>query len=182
MVPLRRLSLEALVKNSSMRYQETDGFIELAGTESTASGQPMVLIEANTRPPGPQAVFAVTHNFGVDYSALQILRALDDRERFAVLAQPFACHAQYHCEIFFVLVHRENIRVPNDFCEQVLQRLPEVAPHVAKAEQTALKRVVSLVGGTGFIAHFLIWLRSSRREVLDIGERIQEVSRRVLDQ
>ncbi|CRL21832.1 ATP-grasp fold [Penicillium camemberti] len=174
--------LEARVKNSSMRYQETDGGIELVHTGLNASCQPeVVLIEVNARPPGLQAVFAVAYTFGVDYSGLQILRALDDRECFAALAQPFTSHSQYHCEIFFIPVHRENIRVPENFCEQVLQQLPEIAPQVTRAEKTALKKVVSPVGGTGFIAYFLIWSRTSRKEVLDIGERIQEVSRRVLD-
>jgi Biotin carboxylase len=156
--------LEARVKNSSMRYQETDGVIELAHTGSNASSKPeVVLIEVNARPPGLQAIFAVAYTFGVDYTALQILRALDDRERFAALAQPFAPHSQYHCEIFFIPVHRENIRVPENFCEQVLQQLPEIAPHVTRAERTALKKVVSPVGGTGFIAYFLIWSRTSRK-------------------
>ncbi|KAJ5173827.1 glutathione synthetase ATP-binding domain-like protein [Penicillium coprophilum] len=174
--------LEARVKNSPMRYQETDGFVELTHTGSTASCKPeVVLIEVNARPPGLQAVFAVAYTFGVDYSALQILRALDDHERFAALAQPFSSHNQYNCEIFFVPVHRENIRVPDDFCERVLQQLPEIAPYVTRAERTALKKVVSPVGGTGFIAYFLIWSRTSRKEILDIGERIQDVARIVLD-
>ncbi|KAI9034786.1 ATP-grasp fold [Aspergillus affinis] len=174
--------LEARVQNSSMRYQETDGVVELTHTGLTTSCQPeVVLIEVNARPPGLQAVFAVAYTFGVDYSALQILRALDDRERFTALAQPFANNAQYHCEIFFIPVHRENFRVPEDFCEQVLYQLPAIAPHVTRAERTALREVVSPVGGTGFIAYFLVWSRTSRKEVLEIGERIQEVSRRVLD-
>lgn len=78
-------------------------------------------------------------------------------------------------------MHRESIRVPDDFCDRVLRQLPDIAPHVTRAERTALKKVVSPVGGTGFVAYFLIWSRASRREVLDIGERMQEVSRRVLD-
>jgi hypothetical protein len=165
-----------------MRYQGTDGVVELAYMGSTASCQPeVVLIEVNARPPGLQAVFAVAYTFGVDYSALQILQALDDHERFTALAQPFAYHAQYRCEISFIPVHRENIRVPDDFCEQVLHQLPAIAPHVTRAERTALKEVVSPVGGTEFIAYFLIWSRTSRKEVLEIGERIQELSRRVLD-
>ncbi|PLB55688.1 glutathione synthetase ATP-binding domain-like protein [Aspergillus steynii IBT 23096] len=174
--------LEARVKSSSMRYRETDGAVELVHAASSTSDPPeVVLIEVNARPPGLQAVFAVTYTFGVDYSGLQILRALDDRERFTALAQPFACDAQYHCEIFFVPVHRDNIVVPDDFCEQVLHQLPSIAPHVTRAERTALKKVVSPVGGTGFIAYFLIWSRASRKEVLETGERIREVSRRVLD-
>ncbi|KAB8077446.1 hypothetical protein BDV29DRAFT_153678 [Aspergillus leporis] len=132
--------LEARVQNSSMRYQGTDGVVELAYMGSTASCQPeVVLIEVNARPPGLQAVFAVAYTFGVDYSALQILQALDDHERFTALAQPFAYHAQYRCEISFIPVHRENIRVPDDFCEQVLHQLPAIAPHVTRAERTALK-------------------------------------------
>ncbi|KAJ5205477.1 glutathione synthetase ATP-binding domain-like protein [Penicillium cf. griseofulvum] len=55
--------LEARVKNSPMRYQEIDGFIELTHTGSTEGLQPeVVLIEVNARPPGLQAIFAVAYN------------------------------------------------------------------------------------------------------------------------
>ncbi|KAE8423396.1 hypothetical protein BDV36DRAFT_243438 [Aspergillus pseudocaelatus] len=44
--------LEARVQNFSMRYQETNGIVELTHTGPTASRQPdVVMIEVNARPP-----------------------------------------------------------------------------------------------------------------------------------
>lgn len=98
-----------------MQYQETDGAVELAHRGPTASCHPEVL--------------------RVDYRALRIFRALDDRERFTALAQAFTCRAQYHCEIF-IPVHREIIRVPDNFCEKVLHKLAAIAPYVTEVERT----------------------------------------------
>lgn len=178
--------LEARVQNSSMRYRETDGFLDLVDDDSNSgiaeSRLPNVfLIEVNARPPGLQSVFATTYTYGVDYCGLQYLLAVGDRERFAALAKPFSCHYQYWCEIVFVPTHRENITVPDDFCEQVLRRLPDIAPHVSRAETTTWFKVVSPVGGTGFIGYFLLYSRIGRRHVLEMGDRIKDVSRKILD-
>ncbi|KAB8239802.1 uncharacterized protein BDW43DRAFT_259245 [Aspergillus alliaceus] len=117
-----------------MQYQETDGVVELAHKGLTASCHSEVLIEVNSQPPGLQTDLAVAYTLGVDYRALQSFRALDDRERFTALALAFTCRAQYHCEIF-IPVHREIIRVPDDFCE-VVHKLPAIAPYVTEAERT----------------------------------------------
>ncbi|KAM5433158.1 hypothetical protein MferCBS31731_007155 [Microsporum ferrugineum] len=173
--------LEARVQNSSMRYREIDGILELADTEVTTGEVDVFLIEVNARPPGLQSVFATAYTYGVDFGALQLLRALEDGERFKALSKPFSCHAQYCYEIVMIPVHRENIAVPDDFCEMVTERLPEIVPYVARAERITWVKVVSPVGGTGFIAYFLLYSRTDRRQLLRMGSRIQEVSRGVLD-
>ena len=174
--------LEARIQNSSMQYRESNGILDLGRKQFGTRGQAYVfLIEVNARPPGLQAVAGIDYTYGVDYGALQLLRALGDRERFAALSKPFTFHAQYECAILFIPVHRENIRVPQDFCAQVIQRLPEIAPHVSRAECTAFKRVVSPVGGTGFIGYFLIRSRTSRSHVLEMSRRVEDISKQVLD-
>ncbi|KAF3893896.1 Carnosine synthase 1 [Trichophyton interdigitale] len=92
--------VEARVRNSSMRYIQTDGILDLAdAAPSTAEkAKPDVfLIEVNARPPGLQCVFATTYTYGVDFYGLQFLRAPEDRERFMALSRAFSCHAQYWC-------------------------------------------------------------------------------------
>ncbi|TPX20297.1 hypothetical protein DIZ76_016185 [Coccidioides immitis] len=174
--------LEARVQNSSMRYKETNGVLDLADADSTTESKPDVfLIEVNARPPGLQSVFATTYTYGVDYCALQFLRALEDGERFKALSKSFSCQAQYWCELVMIPIHREKIVVPDDFCEKVIEQLPEIGPYMSRAECIVSAKVVSPVGGTGFIGYFLLYSRTSRRHLLEMGGRIKEVSKKILD-
>ncbi|KDB20057.1 hypothetical protein H109_07974 [Trichophyton interdigitale MR816] len=176
--------VEARVRNSSMRYIQTDGILDLAdAAPSTAEkAKPDVfLIEVNARPPGLQCVFATTYTYGVDFYGLQFLRALEDRERFMALSRAFSCHAQYWCAIVMIPIHRPNIIVPNDLCERVIEQLPEITPHMSRAERITWTEVVSPVGGTGFIGYFLLYSRTSRRHLLEVGGRVREISQRILD-
>lgn len=175
--------VEARVQNSSMSYKETDGILDLADASTTAKSRPDVfLIEVNARPPGLDCAFSTLYTYGVDFCALQFLRALGDRERFTALSEPFSCLAQYWCGNCQVPMHREKILVPDDFLEKVNQQLPEIAAHVSRAELfTQPGNVVSPQGGSGFIAYFLLYSRTSRRHVLEMCDRVQKVSKKVLD-
>ncbi|KAI1149243.1 hypothetical protein F4825DRAFT_431256 [Nemania diffusa] len=175
--------VEARVKNSSMRYKETDGILDLVDTPSGVTEEPdAFLIEVNARPPGLTGVYSTLYTYGVDYCALQFLRVLGDRERFAALCKPFASQNQYWCADIHVPIHRENILVPHDFFEKVLGRLPEVAPHVSRAEfYTQPGNVVSPIRGVGFFAYFTINSTISRRHLLEMTTRVREVSRQVVE-
>ncbi|GAW14475.1 hypothetical protein ANO14919_038780 [Xylariales sp. No.14919] len=175
--------VEARVKNSSMRYEETDGILDLINALNAAAEEPdAFLIEVNARPPGLTVVYSTLYTYGVDYCALQFLRVLGDRERFAALCKPFSSQTQYWCVNIHVPIHRENILVPHDFFDRVLGRLPEVAPHVARAEfYTQPGNVVSPIRGVGFFAYFTIHSRVSRRHLLEMTARVREVSRQVVD-
>lgn len=174
--------VEARIRNSSMCYKTTDGILDLMDVATAPEGETDVfLIEVNARPPGLQSVWATAYTYGVDYVALQLLRALEDGERLKILSTPFACQAQYCCAIVSIPVHREKIVVPVDFCERVINRLPEIASHVSRAECLASGKTVSPIGGTGFIGYFLIYSKTSRRRVLEMGGRIREVSKIILD-
>ncbi|KAF5585430.1 carnosine synthase 1 [Fusarium subglutinans] len=57
--------VEARVQNSSMRYQEIDGIVDLADTDNTSPSEPEVyLIEVNARPPGLDCAFSTLHAYG----------------------------------------------------------------------------------------------------------------------
>ncbi|KAL2017250.1 hypothetical protein VTK56DRAFT_2362 [Thermocarpiscus australiensis] len=200
--------VEARMQNSSMRYHDAqgDGILDLVANDTEGSGgiedgatpgtvpvyQPdAFLIELNVRPPGTGGTWAAMYTYGVDMGALQLLRALEDCERFEALSKPFAFpssapgggggaqHWTAHC---MVPIHRDRIRVPDDFFEKVYEALPEIVPHVSRAEFYAQPgTVVSPCGATGWIAYFLLYSRASRRHVLEMYHRVAEVSRRVLD-
>ncbi|KAM5446300.1 hypothetical protein MaudCBS49596_006709 [Microsporum audouinii] len=177
--------VEARVQNSSMRYKETDGILDLTDTAGSTKKESkavdVFLLEVNVRPPGLHCVFATTYTYGVDFYGLQLLRALEDRERFMALSKPFSCHAQYWCAIVMIPIHRENIIVPDDLCDRVIEQLPEITPYVSRAERITWAKVVSPVGGTGFIGYFLLYSRTSRRHLLEMGDRVREVSQKILD-
>lgn len=81
-----------------------------------------------------------------------------------------------------VPIHREKIRVPGDFFEKLYQALPEISPHVSRAELYAQSgTVVSPSGGIGWIAFLLLYSRTSSRHVLKMYHRVAEASKKVLD-
>ncbi|KAI1027290.1 hypothetical protein LB504_008112 [Fusarium proliferatum] len=78
--------VEARVQNSSMRYQEIDGIVDLADTDNPSPSDPEVyLIEVNARPPGLDCAFSTLHAYGVDLCALQLLQCLRDGDRFKAM-------------------------------------------------------------------------------------------------
>jgi hypothetical protein len=78
-------------------------------------------------------------------------------------------------------VHRDNINVPIDYCDEVLRRLPDVAPYVSRTECFTPGTIVSQVKGAGFLAYFLVYSKTSRRALLEMCDRIKKVSKGLLD-
>ncbi|KAK2879509.1 hypothetical protein FQN49_000811 [Arthroderma sp. PD_2] len=179
--------VEARVQNSTMRYKTTNGVVDLEHINSGLTAeepcqQPKVfLIEVNPRPPGPQCVYSTTFTYGVDYFGLQWLRALDDGERFAALCHPFTPDVRYCSADVNIPIHRKNIHIPRGYCDEMLRRLPEIAPYVFKTECFTPGKTVSPIGNTGFIAYFLVYSRASRRHLLEMSDHIKKVSRNYLD-
>ncbi|KAK8868423.1 glutathione synthetase ATP-binding domain-like protein [Apiospora arundinis] len=180
--------VEGRIQNSSRQYKEMDGvldLVEVIGEGKEPAHQPWsFLIEVNARPPGLDCVFSTLDTYGVDMCALHYLAALgaDERERFVALSTPFSRGAQYWCGNSQVPIHRDNIFVPIGFIDEVLQRLPDVAPHVSRAELfTQPGAVISPRGGAGFVAYFMLFSRKSRKHVLEMSLRVQEMAKDILD-
>jgi len=135
-----------------MRYKKTNGIVDLdhidaGSTAAENRRQPEVfLLEVNPRPAGPQSIYATAYTYGVDFFGLQWLRVLDDGERFAALCHSFTCYAQYCSSILMIPIQRENIRVPEGYCDEMLRRLPEVAPYVFRTECFTPGKTISPVG------------------------------------
>ena len=193
--------VEARMQNSSMRYQDVrgDGIFDLivsntdGGAAIPSGRQPDVfLIEVNARPPGAGGTWATQYTYGVHMGALQILRAIDDSERFEAMSKPFSFTsaspgdgggAQYWTAHSMIPIHREKIRVLEDFFEKLYQILPEILPHVSRAELYAQPgTVVSPSGGIGWIGYLLLFSRTSRRHVLEMYHRVAEAAKKVLDE
>ncbi|KAI0471548.1 hypothetical protein GGR56DRAFT_654577 [Xylariaceae sp. FL0804] len=193
---------EARVRNSSMRYEEVRGgdgvMMDLvpvtrkgSGGGGGVEGPDVFAIELNVRSPGTGGTWFSLLTLGVDLGAAQILRALDDGERFDALAKPYAfpdsvpfgpSGAQYwgsHCGI---PIHRDNIRVPDDFFGDLWRELPDVKPYLARAEMhTVPGSVVSPDGGVGWVCYVLVYSRTSRAHAVEMYYRIAAASKKVLD-
>ena len=193
--------VEARMQNSSMRYQDVrgDGILDLVisntdgGVGISSGRQPNVfLIEVNARPPGAGGTWTTQYTYGVDMGALQLLRAINDRERFEALSKPFSFPsvspgggggAQYWTAHSMIPIHREKIRVPEDFFEKLYELLPEILPHVSRAELYAQPgTVVSPSGGIGWIGYLLLFSRTSRRHVLEMYHGVARGAKKVLDE
>ncbi|KAF5592499.1 carnosine synthase 1 [Fusarium pseudocircinatum] len=176
--------VEARVQNSNMRYQEIDGLVDLADTDSPSPGDPEVyLIEVNARPPGLDCAFSTLHAYGVDLCALQLLQCLRDGDRFKAMCKPFLSETQYWSANCLIPIHRHNILVPEGFCGKVLERMPDVAPLVYRSE--LFRQPGTLVSpplGVEFLAYFLVQSGTDRRKVLQTYHRLIQTCRVVLDE
>lgn len=176
--------VEARVQNSSMRYQEIDGLVDLADTGSLSPSDPEVyLIEVNARPPGLDCAFSTLHAYGVDLCALQLLQCLRDGDRFKAMCKPFLSETQYWSANCLIPIHRHNVLVPEGFCGKVLERMPDVAPLVYRSE--LFRQPGTLVSpplGVEFLAYFLVQSRTDRRKVLQTYHRLIQTCRDVLDE
>lgn len=191
---------EGRLMRSSMRYRDVVGHGGLdlvadgAATLNGAKPKPDVfLIEVNVRPPGTGGTWATLYTYGVDLGALQFLRAVDDEQRFRALSAPFAYSrpnpgdgdgAQWwtaHCMVP-IPTHRAQVRVPEDFFDKLFAALPDVRPHITRAEMySAPGSVVSTTAGIGWIAYVLLGTRTSRAHALAMYRKIAETSKKVLD-
>lgn len=190
--------VEARMAHSAMHYRPyPSGVVDLAPRAASLASPPpnVFLIEVNAREPGTAGTWATLYTYGVDLGSLQVLRALGEREgeRFAALATPFAFPedavvgggggAQYWTAHCIVPIHRDDLYIPGEFVARVCAALPDVAPHVSRAELYAPAGTrVSPTAGSGWMAYFLLFSRESREHLLLMYQRVTEVSRRVLDE
>ncbi|KAH9883294.1 hypothetical protein F4778DRAFT_767318 [Xylariomycetidae sp. FL2044] len=164
-----------------MRYALDRGILDLARQEPRGEAY-IFCIEVNCRPPGFDCTFSSLYTYGVDFCGLHYLQALGDRQRYHALASPFVKGAQYWCANAQIPIHRENILVPENFHEKVLEQLPDIAPFVSRGELfTQPGNVISPRGGVGFVGYFLLYSRTSRRHLLEMCSRVQAVAIKVLD-
>ncbi|GFF55767.1 hypothetical protein IFM46972_10345 [Aspergillus udagawae] len=185
--------------NQSLRWISTtaaagDGISQSARSTASypAPQSDPFLIEVNVRPPGTGGTWSTLYTYGVDLGALQLLRAVNDRDRFRALSSPSLFPgghhpgdgggAQYwnaHC---MIPVHRDWVRVPGDFFEQVYEAIPKIVPHVSRAElSVAPGTLFSSAGEVPWIGYPLMHSRVSQRHLLEMHARFAGGCRVVLD-
>ncbi|KAF7588773.1 hypothetical protein BBP40_005239 [Aspergillus hancockii] len=180
---------EARMRNSSVRY---DADQNLVPTTTTTNCKPTpFLIEVNIRPPVIGSSFTPLYTYGIDYNALHLLRAVEDRSRFVALSQGFRFPAsagggggaQYWAANCTIPMDRSEIQVPVDFMERLYARVPEIVPFVLKAElHVEAGRVPSLSGGVGFIAYVLLFSTLGREYVMEMYREVVEAGLEILDE
>ncbi|KAE8148646.1 hypothetical protein BDV25DRAFT_157925 [Aspergillus avenaceus] len=175
--------LEARVESSSMNYVTENGILDLAESKTAVQQRPTPsswLIEVNPRPPGIQASSAVEHTYGVDYFALALLFALDDKERVKQLSHPFLQGPQYWCEMVFIPVEKGGVYDSGDVCTELFERRPDLAAHVSRSFcflRKGDKVADPSTGINSWVAYFNVFSRTSREDLLRIADAVrQEVS------
>lgn len=170
--------LEARVENSRMEYATRDGVLDLyeRSAASTKEDPYAWLIEVNPRPPGIQASEAVRHTYGLDYFALGLLFALDDKERAAQLSHPFAQGPQYWCEMLFIPVEQGGVYQSGDVCADLFSRRPDLAAAVSNSFCFLRQGDVVKDPSTGinsWVAYFNVFSRVSREHLLELAEEVR---------
>lgn len=177
--------VEARVRNSRMRYRKTEGILDLEAVDDSTSptaAPEVFLVEINARPAGFDNIYGIQYAYGVDFNALHWLRCLEDGERFAALSVPFTCETQYISCILNTPIHgNRTMRIPEDYCAQVLARVPHVAPHVSAAECFTAGQTVARVGGSGHIGYFVVYSWTGRKDLLRMCEDIRVASKHVVE-
>lgn len=173
--------LEARVQDSTMEYVLENGIIDLQARKRPSQAPPAAwLIEINPRPPGIQATDAVASTYGVDYWALGLLFAINDKERARALSRPFANGPQYWCEMVFIPVEHGGVFDSDDVCKELLQRRPDLAAHVSKSA-CLFKRGEQVPapnsGLNAWVAYFNVFSRESRAHVLKLSLTVRRETR-----
>lgn len=169
--------LEARIENSSMDYVTKNNVLDLAEREVPAKDPPSTwLIEVNPRPPGIQASAAVKHTYGVDYFALALLFALDDKERVRQLSHTFTKGPQYWCEMVFIPVEKGGTYESGDVCMELFERRPDLAAVVSKSFCFLKKgdEVADPMSGiNSWVAYFNVFSRKSREHLLEVADTVR---------
>lgn len=168
--------LEARLENSAMEYATKDGVFDLIERSVPARRPPYAwLIEVNPRPPGIQESSAVKYTYGIDYFALSLLFALDEKDRVRQLSYAFDQGPQYWCEMVFIPVEQGGVYDSGDVCAELFERRPDLVNHVSEYFCFLKKGTdVSVTGGVNaWVAYFIIFSRDCREHVLELAETVR---------
>ncbi|PVH97995.1 hypothetical protein DM02DRAFT_596654 [Periconia macrospinosa] len=130
--------VEARFSQSSMELRDENGLIDLVSTSPTPSEEIRChLIEINARPPGLRAQILSKLTYGIDYFAIRILSAINDKKRVEA-----ACHsfnlpqfpqgAQSWCQLVHLPVLQKGTAAGITAIQGLLAQLPSVAPYVVE--------------------------------------------------
>ncbi|KAI1332891.1 hypothetical protein F5Y16DRAFT_418812 [Xylariaceae sp. FL0255] len=146
------------------------------------------IIEINPRPPGVFASQTPESVYGVDYWGVSLALCTGDSARAKALSRPFAPGPQIHAVLVMIRAEfdsndqghersREGIFDSDDVCAELLDRRPELIPHIGR-RGCLLKRGQRIPhpasGRNTFVAYFNVFSRTSRREALEVAQTVRE--------
>ncbi|KAK3385675.1 hypothetical protein B0H63DRAFT_522999 [Podospora didyma] len=139
------------------------------------------LLEINPRAPGMQEVNTVARAYGVSYYSLSLLNALGEpkRQRMRNLSIPFTGGAQYHMYILFPAVEKGAVYHLGDVCELIRAKNPELQDQIVESKCLLTNGQAvpdPKTGSMTWLAYFLIISRKSRRDALEVGERVKSLA------
>jgi hypothetical protein len=88
------------------------------------------LLEIKQRVPGYGGSWGAALAYGIDYPALYMIKALDERERFRALAQPFASGAQQWVDSVFINPAVAGVFDGEDVCQELAAKRRVLMAHV----------------------------------------------------
>lgn len=170
--------VEARVQHSRMEFAVRDNILDLTERSTPTKETPSSwLIEINPRPPGIQASDALKHTYGIDYWGLGLLFGVEDMQRVRQLSFPFLQGAQYWCTMVFIAADKGGVYNSGNVCAELLGRRPDLGDCVSWSHCFVSKgdRVPDPSTGVNlWVAHFNVFSRKSREQVLEIAECIRK--------
>jgi biotin carboxylase len=189
--------VEARVVNSSCEYRHLgQGVVDLVPKSALVMRTQKAschLLEINARPPAYRVTLASRHVYGVDYFAAHILAAAGDCERLKLVSQPFDCEnissrnqgSQCWAQLLYIPAPTAGIVKSDQPCEELKRRRPDLASHIVLATdycRSGDKIPLLTDGARMFVAHLLVSNRSSRQDVIGIGEDVRRSFRIDIDE
>ena len=170
--------VEARVRNSSEQYGISNGIFDLERIAERHDIEPpsCSLIEVNPRIPGIMGTEAVRNMYGVDYFALHLLSAVQDKERTAALSQPFRDGPQFWSNVVFIIPDRGGILASGDIGGELKERCPDLWQNITSYSCCFEKGQLvpdPAADEVPWLAWFVVFSRVGRRDLLEISQRLK---------
>ena len=125
---------EARVSQSALAYtMKPTGWPRLVKSEDYDKGFPpeIAILEINARPPGSTASALSKYVSGIDYFALQLLSACNDKTRYSLLAYPFSTSVGWWGD-GYIAAEKGGVFRPLLMFEELLKNLPSLKKYIVE--------------------------------------------------
>lgn len=172
--------VEARISRSSMELRHEGGSIDLVSTSSTPSENVQThLIEINARPPGLRAQILTQLTYGIDYFAVKILSAVNDKGRMVASCHPFSVPSfPRGAQSWFQLIHLPVLGKGTSAgvagIKKLLDRFPRFSPYVIEYQCCfeAGEDLPDPEEHVEFFGHCIVSSAKSRQHVVEIADEL----------